>query len=224
MSHQDRRLYFSDKMNSDLNFLNKIKFCNMKIYLILFSFLFMSFSFVSKSPIDRINVPGPIKFNSTIYDLAWSDKPRDTYYIQEYLPAGESVESFNQMLSIHFFDVEITIEEAVRKKVNELDNRTKTDPVCNYEVIKSPDGNEIIIDFTLGEEKNGDITIAEFNIYRYKLINSGNNKTALLVYAYSKRSYGDNITDFFKSLKTERPDLIKTMSETELPDIKTSGN
>jgi hypothetical protein len=196
----------------------------MKKFSIVVSFLFLSFNNLLANPIDMIGVPGPLAFNNISYELAWSDKPRDTYFIQEYLPAGEKVESFNQMLTIHLFNVDVTVEEAVQKKVNELNNRAKTDPTCNYEVMKSPDGKEIIIDFTLGEEKNGEITIAEFNIYRYKLIDAENDKTALLVYAYSKRSYGDEINGFFKSLKTERPELIKTMSETELPEIKLTGN
>lgn len=175
------------------------------------------------NPIDRIGVTGPLMFNQVSYNLAWSDRPRDTYYIQEYLPEGENVNSFSQMLTIHLFDVDITIEDAVKKKINELENRIKTDATCNYEVYKSPDEKEIIIDFTLGESKNNEMTIAEFNIYRYRNIELGNNNNGLLVYAYSQRSYGEKITDFYKSLKTYRSELISMMSLSELPVISLSN-
>ncbi|MBK6772556.1 MAG: hypothetical protein IPG78_10610 [Ignavibacteria bacterium] len=114
----------------------------MKKFLFFFSALFISFTMSKDNPIDRIGVTGPLMFNQVSYNLAWSDKPRDTYYIQEYLPEGQNVNSFNQMLTIHLFDVGITIEDAVKNKINELENRIKTDATCNYEVYKSPDGKE----------------------------------------------------------------------------------
>lgn len=195
----------------------------MRKFLFIFSVLFMSFTMSKDNPIDRIGVTGPLMFNQVSYNLAWSDRPRDTYYIQEYLPEGENVNSFSQMLTIHLFDVDITIEDAVKKKINELENRIKTDATCNYEVYKSPDEKEIIIDFTLGESKNNEMTIAEFNIYRYRNIELGNNNNGLLVYAYSQRSYGEKITDFYKSLKTYRSELISMMSLSELPVISLSN-
>ncbi len=194
----------------------------MKKYLLILSVLFISFNPAKSNPIDRIGVSGPLMFNQVSYSLAWSDKPRDTYYIQEYLPEGENVNSFSRMLTIHLFDVDITVEDAVHKKVNELENRIKTDPTCNYEVNRSPDGKEIIIDFILGENNNNENAIAEFNIYRYRNIDLGNNINGLLVYAYSERSYGEKITDYYKSLKANRPELISKMSLTELPVISLS--
>ena len=196
----------------------------MRKFLFIFSVLFMSFTMSKDNPIDRIGVTGPLMFNQVSYNLAWSDRPRDTYYIQEYLPEGENVNSFSQMLTIHLFDVDITIEDAVKKKINELENRIKTDATCNYEVYKSPDGKEIIVDFTLGESKNNEMTIAEFNIYRYRNIELGNNKNGLLVYAYSKRSYGDGITPFLKNLKDEKINYLNEMALTSIPDVIIGNN
>ncbi|HMS65631.1 MAG TPA: hypothetical protein PKD83_10305 [Ignavibacteria bacterium] len=180
----------------------------------------MSFSYKGNDPIDRIGVQGPLNFDGINYNLVWSDKPRDTYYIQEYLPEGENVESFKQMLTIHLFDVDITAEDGVNRKINELKKRAETDPICFYDVYKSPDGSEVMIDFTLGENKNGEQTIAEFNIYRYKLTATGSGKNALLVYAYTERAYGESISGFLKDLKSVRPELTNKMSQTELPAIR----
>ena len=55
-----------------------------------------------------------------------------------------------------------------------------------------------------------------FNINTFKK----NHKKALLIYSYSKRSYGENITAFLKNLGTERNDLLNVMISQELPKIK----
>ena len=182
----------------------------------------MSFTNFSNDPTDRIVVPGPLTFNKTTFNIAWTDKPNDTYYIQEYLPTGENVEKFNQMLTIHLFDKDIKLKDAVQQKVKELNNRKKTDPTCNYQVNESPDGKEFMVDFILGESQGDKMTIVEFNIYRYKQVDLGDKKKGILVYAYSKRAYGDDITAFFKNLKNDRTEILNAMISSEMPTVKIS--
>lgn len=122
--------------------------------LIALSTLLFSFTTITDNPVDRLGVKGPLEFNKINFKLAWSDKPNDNYYIQEYLPDGENLESFNQMLTIHLFDTDIKTKDAVGQKVRELTERKKTDDVCNYQVTESPDGKEFIVDFLLGESKD----------------------------------------------------------------------
>lgn len=192
----------------------------MKSILIAISVLILSLNFINDNPVDRIGVKGPLYFNSTDFKLHWSDKPRENYYIQEYLPEGENLNSYNQMMTIHLFLTNTEVKDAVMQKARELDNRKKSDPLCNYEISQSPDGKEYIIDFLLGESKNENISIAEFNVYHYKQIELSNNTKALAVYAYTKRGYGEAVTDFLVSLKGERSALINEMSETSIPDIQ----
>jgi hypothetical protein len=173
----------------------------------------------SGSTIDRINVKGPLNFNNTNFYISWSDRPNSNYYIQEYLPAGETQERFNQMLTIHLFITNFELEEAVQKKTIELEERKKIDPTCNYLVNESPDGKEFLIDFILGESKGNKMTISEFNIYHYKQI-SVNNQNAIIVYAYSKRAYGDNITPFLKNLKNDRTELLNEMIVAKVPTVQ----
>lgn len=85
--------------------------------------------------------------------------------------------------------------------------------------MKSPDGKESILDCLLSSGNNDKIDIVEFIIYRYKQIDLKNNKKALLIYAYSKRSYDDKITSFLENLKNERTDLLNVMTSKELPKI-----
>lgn len=64
------------------------------------------------------------------------------------------------------------------------------------------------------------MTLVEFNIYRYAQIELSNNKKAILLYAYTKRSYGENITSFLKGLKYGRETLINKMISDSLPSIR----
>ncbi len=68
------------------------------------------------------------------------------------------------------------------------------------------------------------MTSAEFNVYRYKETDLGNNQKGLLVYAYSKRSYGDGITPFLKNLKDEKINYLNEMALTSIPDVIIGNN
>ena len=145
----------------------------MKNILLLFSIsLLYSFTLHSQA-IDKIGLPGPMVFGDTSFNLAWAENPRDNYFVQEYVPDGETVERFKQMLTMNVFIVDMSVEDAVKQKMLELEERKKADPTCKYKVMNSPDGKEIMIDFILGESKDNVMTIMEFNIYRYWKIELG---------------------------------------------------
>jgi hypothetical protein len=191
-----------------------------KLILLLIATALISFKTIEPNPVDRIGVQGPLKFIKTEFILWWTDKPSEEYYIQEYLPKDEKVENFSQLMTIHLFDNKINVEKAVELKVNELEKRKKTDATCNYQVTESPDGKEFIVDFILGESMDGKMTIIEFNAYRYKQIQLTDKSHGILVYAYSKRAYGDDITPFLKNLSGTRTEILNEMIEIELPEIK----
>ncbi len=192
----------------------------MKKYLLLLATLLMSFAAIDKTAKDNIGVPGPLTFNKTSFKLAWSDKPNDGYFIQEYLPAGETVTDFKNMLTIHFFKKEVWVKDAVAQKVEELNARKKTDIVCNYQVNESPDGKELMVDFLLSEGSAEELSVIEFNVYRYKQVVFGDKKSGIVVYAFSKRAYGNDITPFLKNLKENRNTWINAMAETTMPNVK----
>jgi hypothetical protein len=179
----------------------------------------MSFTKFNQEPVDRIGVKGPLTFNSTTFNLAWTSKPSDNYYIQEYLPQNEAADHFNQMMSIFLLVGDTKLKNAVQQKTKELDTRKKTDPTCNYIVTENPDKTEYMVDFVLGESKNDKMEVEEFNIYHYKQVDLGDKKKGILVYAYSKRAYGDDITPFFKNLKSDRINLLNEMIAAEKPTV-----
>jgi hypothetical protein len=193
-----------------------------KTFLSFISILFLSFAPAKEDPQDWLNVEGPLSFGKINFNLAWTDHPKDSYYVQEYLPEGEKLSNFKQMLTINLFVTDLAVKDAVAQKTKELTKRKEIDGMCDYQVNESPDGKEFILDFLLGESKENKMTIAEFNVYRYKQIDVDGGKKAIIVYAYSKRAYANDITSFLKSLVNERVEYLNYMISSEIPDIKIS--
>ena len=174
----------------------------------------------SLAQVDKIGVAGPLKYNSTLFRLAFADKSNGNYYVQEYLPPGDSLGSFHNMMSIFLLVDTLSVRQAVKQKIAELDKRKKEDPVCRYELNESPDGKEIMVDFVLAQANGDKISIVEFNIYRYKQVALYKGKKALMIYAYSKRGYDDGVKPFFDELKNDRIKYLNGMITTDLPVIR----
>lgn len=197
----------------------------MSTIVIVMSMLLLVASDPSDTVVDRMGVRGPLKFGGKQYGLFWSDQPNGTYRIQEYLPAGQTLESFRQMLTLHVFDVELEVRDAVEQKVRELKARQKTDPLCNYLVTTSPDKKEHMVDFILSDTKSEDVdpTIVEFNVYRFKKVEYADGKKAILVFAFTERAYNDDIVNYLDELRDKRMEYLSEMIETEMPVISSGG-
>lgn len=175
------------------------------------------------SLLDKLGVKGPLHFHNTTFSLAWTSHPSPAYYVQEYLPAGETSATFTRMLAVHVLAQDVPVKSAVQQKVQELEARKKTDPTCNYQVNESPDGKEYLVDCLLGESKTGQMAIAEFIIYRFRQVSLGNGHNGILMHSYSKRGYGDGLTAFYKALPAERGALLTTMINGEIPTVKVAS-
>lgn len=165
----------------------------------------------------KLAVKEPLIFNNTQFYYAWSQNT-DTHYFQEYLPAGEQLENFNEMMILHFFTNAKPVENVVRDKMDELEQRKQTDPLCDYMVSASPDNTLFIVDFIISsitDEKS----VAEFNIYQFQSIDLGDGQQGLILYAYCKRAYDNDIDMLLESLETERTALVELMSQTDIPEI-----
>ena len=95
----------------------------MKKYFLILLTTISSFTKFRDEPVDRIGVKGPLTFNQKTFSLAWTSKPTDSYYIQEYLPESESIDHFNQMMSIFLLAGNTKLEDAVQQKINELNTK-----------------------------------------------------------------------------------------------------
>ncbi|MEP7166261.1 MAG: hypothetical protein ABI741_16280 [Ferruginibacter sp.] len=184
---------------------------------ILFACIFFSFNVKdNKQKVkDYFTVPGPVDFNKTMYSLSWSSHPNNDYYKQEYLPANERSETFNKMIMIEALVSSMTPKEAAMAKIKELDQRKKIDPVTNYQFIENPATGEYVVDFVISSND-----IVEWNAYRYINLKNKSSENGLMLFAYSKRSYGAASTNFLKSLKTERVKDINAVATYKIPGIK----
>lgn len=163
---------------------------------------------------EAIGVPGPIVFEGTSFDLAWTSHPMDTYYKQEYVPAGQMVESYAEMFMVDVLTQSPTPHETVAAFAAELDKRKETDPLVNYAILENPDTGEVIFDFLLSDTSSGSI-IVEWNAYRYTPLGDG-----LSLFAISRRGYDeDGAKSFLAQLPEWRAASINALAALELPEI-----
>ncbi|WP_312797278.1 hypothetical protein [Tianweitania sp.] len=137
--------------------------------------------------VDRLNVPGPITFQNKSYSLAWSSKPSADYTKQEYVPAGQSVETFKDMFLVEAVTGSITPAQSASAQIDFLKQRKATDPVVNYAILHNEKTGNIVVDFVLSDLQ-ADPVVVEWNAYRYAPLKGGK---GVALYGISRRAYGE---------------------------------
>ncbi len=186
----------------------------MKGLISLIISLFCCMSINAKAPTEFFSAGNPIEYCGTQYYLAWATNPIENYYyLQEYLPKGETLEHYNQMftISIMFWDKDPSV--AVKSKIEELEERKKTDPITNYMVAEN--NGEYILEFLVSDSGSGSFNTVELDIHYYKRMTI-NGRKAIVLYFYSERAYGDDIKPFIKSISEKRASLYEGMSNLKL--------
>jgi hypothetical protein len=191
----------------------------MKNCLLLVTVLLLSIkSFEQKNKLEeRLGVPGPLVFGDTNFKLAWTNHSDTLYYIQKYLPSGDSLVDFKQMLHLELLRKDTLLEKLVQQETKVLEERKKVDHYCNYNVISSPEGDEFILDFLTSENSNG--KILQFNIWHYKLVNIEGKGRRIELFAYTKRSYDSEIKSFLKNFGKDRITMLDKMVAAGMPAI-----
>ena len=111
-------------------------------------------------------------------------------------------------------DAPYNSEVAVQAKINELEERKKTDKVCRYIIAKN-DG-EYIVDFIVSDSKDEKLNFVEADIHYYKDVTINGIKANVL-YFYSRRAYGDDIIPFMKSIPSLRNEWYENITKLPLP-------
>jgi hypothetical protein len=174
----------------------------------------------SQPAVDRLAIPDSIEFNGERYRLAWSSHPSSSYYKQEYLPPGQTVDRFQRMVLIEAIVRGTDINAAVTAQIGMLNKRKSTDPTVNFATLKNPKNGEIILDFILSaqDSKGGDVV--EWNAYRYAALKGKGGDSGVLLFGISRRAYGDDATDFLRRLKAARPAEINALAAYPLPAVE----
>ncbi len=158
-------------------------------------------------------------FNNSSFHLAFTDHSWDYYHIQEYVPPGQAVDSYTQMVTLLLFANHSSAHDAISGLVMELNERKKTVAVCNYETFDNADNNEYIIDLTVGETTGDNMMMIEFNVYRYTQVDLPDGRKAVFVYGYRRRSFEDDITGFSNELQMNKTEYINKLIAIELPKV-----
>ncbi|MFL6585673.1 MAG: hypothetical protein ACJ8GV_02145 [Luteimonas sp.] len=166
--------------------------------------------------VDRIGVPGPIRFGDTDFALQWVSTPSPELYKQEYVPAGQRVQRYDSMVLIDVRPVGAGVVQTVRAMIEQIEARKATDPVANYDVLVNDAGDEILLDFLMSARDASGL-IVEWNAYRYFPGPGGQGTTVI---AISRRGYDDAARDFLVDLKTRRQQDISTLSALQPFDIR----
>jgi hypothetical protein len=175
---------------------------------------------VSAQVKDHLNIPGPIAFDGQSYELAWSSRPSAAYTKQEYLPKGQTVEHFGEMLLVEFLAGDLKVADAVQAQMHKLNARKGRDPLVRTAVVKNDATGEMLLDFLMSDkDKNGDIVV-EWNAYRYARITDASGRTGIGLFGISRRAYGnDNAKAFLGALKTRRPAQVDRLAKAALPFV-----
>ena len=185
----------------------------MKAIIILITSMLCCLGVSAQTVTEYFDVGNPIKYCGTKYSLVWSARPQENYYVQEYLPKGESLEHYNQMFTVSVIFGDITPLEAVQAKIAELEQRKKTDPVTNYLVAEY--NGEYILEFIVGDSSDGKMNIVEVDVHYYKQMTI-NGRNASVLSFYSGRAYGDDIMQFIQSIPQKRNAWYEGMSNLKL--------
>ena len=185
----------------------------MKVVLSIIISLLSCLSLSAQSATEYFSVGNPIKYCGTKYSLVWSAQPQENYFVQEYLPKGETLEHYNQMFTVSVIFWDRTPLEAVQAKVAELEERKKSDPITKYMVAEN--NGDYILEFLVSDSSNGKMNTVEVDVHYYKQMTI-NGRNACVLYFYSSRAYGDDILPFIQSIPEKRNAWYEGMSNLKL--------
>ncbi|MGC4058633.1 MAG: hypothetical protein QM743_11015 [Chitinophagaceae bacterium] len=170
-------------------------------------------------PKNYLGTESAITFAGLRYDLVWTAHPTPAYFKQEYLPKGEQIDRFKNLLMLEVLSGNVSMNEVIAAKVKELRKIKETNPVTQYELFEN-DG-EVILDFLLSvNSKDGKkVALVEHNVYRYRAERGTDGTEYVVLFGLSERSYGDDIDTFLPGLKDRRYDLISTVGLFEIPAV-----
>lgn len=199
------------KMTSKMNF--KIRLA------LIICFFKLTITNAQTKAVNYLNISNPLKIENKEYDLVWSSHPNQNYFKQEYLTSDQTLEKYKKMVLIEFVKGDFKLENVIQQKVSELEELKKNNPIVNFQVYENND--EYILDFLLSENSKvgKEIKIVERNIYRNKIIKEkGNN--GIFLFAISEKGYENDLEAFFNNLKNNSSELIETVGNFNLPNIK----
>lgn len=167
---------------------------------------------------DHLGLPGPIALAGDSYALAWSARPAENHTKQEYLPPGETPDSYNRMLLVETVAGDIGVMDAVRAQAEMLTQRKASDPLANMDIVQNEATGEALLDFIVSSKDEAGEYIVEWNAYRYAPLAEAAGGPGVMLFGVSHRAYGNEAAKtFLQGLSTLRPTQIRALAEAPLP-------
>jgi hypothetical protein len=182
---------------------------------LFFVLLLFSSKGSTPGPIDYLNLGDLLTFNNESYQFKWSSHPIESFYKQEY---NKTIEEPLQIHKTLIFEVKLAnlkIEEVLKTKAEELDDRKRWDYSANYNITTHKDKpNEGMINFVVCDTNE----TYEWNVYRYQIQEP--NKVVLLGYNYH-RVIKDmaELKNFFYVVQSTKGMIINALQKYEIPKI-----
>ncbi|MGJ4727848.1 hypothetical protein [Luteimonas sp. SDU101] len=170
----------------------------------------------AEPPVERLGVSGPLQLDGQAFHFVWSSHPYPHFYKQEYLPEGQTLTRYRQMLMIDVLLSDAGPRELTRIKLAELEARKAEDPVIQHDLIVKEDGSAYLLDFVVsGRTAHGEL-IVEWNAYRYEALPGG-----AVMLGISRRGYGDEGARRFliDEMKPRRQEWISELARLDMPRI-----
>lgn len=169
---------------------------------------------------DHLGVPGPIVFDGADYLLSWSSQPNAQYTKQEYVPAGQSPETYDSMILVEFLAADATPLAMATAQMNMLSERKATDPLVNMDMMQNDATGEVLLDFIVSSKDGNGEYIVEWNAYRYASAETTNGVTGGLLFGISHRAYGNEAAkNFLGTLKDFKRGQVQALATTILPKL-----
>ncbi|MCX8996047.1 hypothetical protein NOF55_02920 [Rhizobiaceae bacterium BDR2-2] len=166
---------------------------------------------------DRLGIPGPITFDDKAFVLSWSSQPSTTYFKQEYLPAGQTGNTYTEMFLVEALLGNVRPIDSAGAQVKMIQQRQQTDKVANFSILQNEQTGEVLLDFVLSDLQANPI-IVEWNAYRYVPLEGAE---GVALYAISRRGYGeDGAKALLQGLGAIRDSHMQELGSSDLPPVK----
>lgn len=151
--------------------------------------------------VDQLGVGHVQQVGGQDYHLAFVGPPQpNRFVLQEYLPAGQQLDSYHSMLLLNHLPTEATPLQFARDMLQQIHaRRDRGDRLANGELLEGEAGSAVL-DFVLSTPLPDGRLVVEWNAYHYRQQAGGITMTAL-----SRRVYGEQAAQaFLGELKTRR--------------------
>jgi len=181
------------------------------------------------SPVAQAQVadsePAPsIEFLGEVYSLAWSSDPTRYYSKAEYLPEGEDLPYYYNMLLLDQVS-DISVTDAVRAQVEFLQGLNESEEGADgskiLNLMENPNTGEVLLVFVLSAPDEEREVIWEWNAYRYSPAQTTNGEESVRLFGYSRRHYGndESVYDFLEAIDVDNPhsEAVNAVLSAQLP-------